>query len=515
MGGCGETGRRSRLKICFPYGSAGSSPAIRTIFLGAVLIGTAACTPADDPNRIDVSVVGPPPKLSDADRELLDPSRAVLMRETAMGLVAFDANGQIEPALAESWIVTDDGRSIIFRILRMRWPDGSEVTGDQVAESLNRAIAANSENRLKPLLGAIDAVVGMTGRVVEIRLKTPRPYLLQLLAQPELGVRRKGAGLGPWRISGRDGNALVLRPAPDMADEGLEEVRADEREIQLKGGRAALAVARFVKGRSDLVLGGTVTDWPIVQAAGLDSSNRMRLDPVDGLFGLAIISRTAALKERSLRAALAMAIDRSALVIGLSLPRWTPIERLLPAQLDSGREPASPDWTGNSMDERRSIARQRVAAWESVRGAIEPLRVALPKGPGMRVLFARLAADWRRIGVSVILVPVTDEDADIRLIDEVAPNISANWYLTRTGCNYGLACSTAGDFALSESRAAPTLGQRSAAIARADAAYAENGGYIPLGKPFRWALVSPVLTLYRDNIFGVHPFAELRVPAGN
>ena len=191
------------------------------------------------------------------------------------------------------------------------------------------------------------------------------------------------------------------------------------------------------------------------------------------------------------------------------------MERLLPTQHDSGQAPASPDWTGNSMDERRSIAGQRIAAWERARGAIKPLRVALPKGPGMRVLFARLAADWRRIGVPTILVPVTDDDADIRLIDEVAPNTSANWYLTRTGCGYGLACSTAGDFSLSEARAAPNLGQRSAAIARADAAYAENGGYIPLGKPVRWSLVSPVLTLYRDNIFAVHPFAELRVPGGN
>ena len=128
----------------------------------------------------------------------------------------------------------------------------------------------------------------------------------------------------------------------------------------------------------------------------------------------------------------------------------------------------------------------------------------------MRVLFARLSADWRRIGVRAVMVPFADDDADLRLIDEVAPNSSANWYLTRTGCDYGLACSTAGDFALSEARAAPSLGQRSAAIARADAAYALNAGYIPLGKPIRWSLVNPVLTRYRDNGFGVHPFAELR-----
>ena len=429
-----------------------------------------------------------------------------------MGLVAFDASGQIEPALAESWIVTDDGRSVIFRIHRMRWPDGSEVTGEEVANSLNRAIASNSENRLKPLLSAIDAVVGMTGRVVEVRLKAPRPYLLQLLAQPELGIRRKGAGLGPWRITGREGNAFVLRPAPDMSSEDIEDVPKDLREVHVRGGRAALGVARFLAGRADAVFGGTLTDWPIVQAANLDGSNRVRRDPVEGLFGLAIIAQTPFLKERTLREALAMAIDRSVLADGLSL-RWTPMERLLPAQLDSGQPPASPDWIGNSMEERRTIARQRVAAWTSARGTLAPIRMALPKGPGMRVIFARIAADWRRIGVPVVLVPLTDENADMRLIDEVPPNTSANWYLTRIGCDYGFACSLPGDAALKESRAAPTLGQRSAAITRADAAFATNAGYIPLGKPVRWSLVSPVLTRYRDNAFGVHPFAELRIPA--
>lgn len=485
--------------------------ASRSLGLVLALLGVSACTPADDPNRVDISIIGQPPRLGDPDREMLDFSRQALMRETAMGLVAFDANGQIEPALAESWILTDDGRSIVFRIRRMKWPDGTDVTSDDVAASLNRAIAANSENRLKPMLSAIDAVVGMTGRVVEIRLKTPRPTLLQLLAQPELGIRRKGVGLGPWRISGRAGNALVFRPVPDRMVEAIDDAPEDQRQVLVKGGRAALAVARFVEGTSDLVLGGTLTDWPIVAAAGLDDSNRLRRDPVEGLFGLAIIPNLAIMKERTLREALAMAIDRRALVEGLSLSRWTAMERLLPTQVDSGQLPVSPDWTGNNLEERRAIARQRIAAWKSARGAIDPVRVALPKGPGMRALFSRLAADWRQIGVPAVMVPFADEDADLRLIDEIAPNSSANWYLTRTGCDYGLSCSTAGDFALSEARAAPSLGQRSAAIARADAAYAAHAGYIPLGKPLRWSLVSPVLTRYRDNGFGVHPFAYLRV----
>jgi oligopeptide transport system substrate-binding protein len=228
-----------------------------------------------------------------------------------------------------------------------------------------------------------------------------------------------------------------------------------------------------------------------------------------------MIPRRPFLKERTLREALAMAIDRDVLAQSLAIPRWAMMDRLLATQLDSGQPPALPRWSVNNQADRINLASRRIAAWESARGSIAPLRLALPDGPGMRVMFARLKADWRQIGVPVVMVPFADETADLRLIDEVAPNNSANWFLTRTGCDYNLSCSTAGDFALSESRAAPSLGQRSAAIARADAAYAEHAGYIPIAKPLRWSLVSPVLTRYRDNGFAVHPFSQLRVPSGD
>ncbi len=481
-----------------------------------VMLFVTGCAPADDPNRIDISIIGAPPKLGDPDRETLDPSRSILMRETAMGLVGFDASGQIEPALAESWVVTDDGRSIIFRIQRLKWRDGRDVTGQDVAASLNRAIAANSENRLKPLLGAIDAVVGMTGRVVEIRLKTPRPNMLQLLAQPELGIRRNGSGLGPWRIAGRAGNALVFRPTADpMAVQGDDETPVDARRVHVKGGRASLAVARFINGTSDLVLGGTVADWPYVEAGKLTGTARLRRDPAEGLFGLAITSRASFLKERTLREALAMAIDREEIARALVIPRWTMMAQLLATQFDSGRPPALPSWANSNQSERIDLARRRIAAWENARGAISPVRIALPSGPGMEILFARLRADFQKIGVRALRVPFADEDGDLRLIDEVAPNSSANWYLTRTGCAYNLSCSTAGNFALFEARAAPSLGQRSAAIARADAAYAEHAGYIPIAKPLRWSLAGPKLTRYRDNSVAVHPFAQLRESRGS
>ena len=43
----------------------------------------------------------------------------------------------------------------------------------------------------------------MTDRVLEIRLRAPRPNLLQLLAQPEFALVRNGQGSGPFAIAGQ------------------------------------------------------------------------------------------------------------------------------------------------------------------------------------------------------------------------------------------------------------------------------------------------------------------------
>jgi oligopeptide transport system substrate-binding protein len=126
-------------------------------------------------------------------------------------------------------------------------------------------------------------------------------------------------------------------------------------------------------------------------------------------------------------------------------------------------------------------------------------------------LFARITASWRAIGMDAVRVEMNARDADLRLIDEVAPNGSANWYLTRTGCDAGLPCVAAADAALKASRSAPDLIRRSIEIATADAAAADSAAYIPLARPVRWSLVDPALTGFHENGFAVHPLAELRL----
>ena len=128
----------------------------------------------------------------------------VLVDNAAQGLVRFDASGQIEPGLAERWNVSDDGMSYIFRLTNGEWQGGGKISAQQVARLLRRQLSAGSKNTLKDTLGAVQEVVAMTDRVLEIRLRAPRSNLLQILAQPDFALVRKGHGTGPFAPEASD-----------------------------------------------------------------------------------------------------------------------------------------------------------------------------------------------------------------------------------------------------------------------------------------------------------------------
>ena len=187
---------------------------------------------------IAVSAIGAPPRLLNPNLQPLDPPAAFLAEAVAQGLVRFDAAGEIEPALAQSWIVSDDGLRYTFRIRRSTWPDGSPITAEQVAGRLRAAASRASRNPLKPVLGGIESITAMTDAVLEIGLRGPRPNLLQLLAQPEMAIVFGGMGSGPYQAGGTSGGAPLLSlPAGEDGEPSAEPP------ILLRGEGAALAVA--------------------------------------------------------------------------------------------------------------------------------------------------------------------------------------------------------------------------------------------------------------------------------
>ena len=108
----------------------------------AVLMGAAAMVAGcsqEASGPVAVSVIGTAADFAKPLENLPDPGAKLILEATAQGLVAFDASGEILPALAQRWIVEEDGRSYIFRLRRAQWPDGSKVTA---ADGTDRGAAA-------------------------------------------------------------------------------------------------------------------------------------------------------------------------------------------------------------------------------------------------------------------------------------------------------------------------------------------------------------------------------------
>jgi peptide/nickel transport system substrate-binding protein len=149
---------------------------------------------------------------------------------------------------------------------------------------------------------------------------------------------------------------------------------------------------------------------------------------------------------------------------------------------------------------RRTLAAQAVAA--ATEGE-EPLtiRVAVPEGPGYRLIFAHLRRDWRSIGVTAQAV-AGNARADLRLLDATAPTAIAAWYLRHFTCSAGGICNSEADAALEAARNAPTAAERRTHLGTADRLITDAVAFMPIAAPVRWSLVSPRLTGFQPNPFG-------------
>ena len=455
-------------------------------------------------DMLAVMVIGDtaPAVVDPADGQLTG-AQQVLMLNVAQGLVRFDARGQIEPGLAERWNVSDDGLSYVFRLSAGNWPDGRVIQARDIARLLTRTLRNASRNSAKDTLGAVEEVVAMTDRVIEIRLSAPRPNLLPLLAQPEFGLTREGLGTGPFELVERTRarGAIALLHVTRVID------GPDQRElVDLTAAPSARAIAAFAGGQADLVLGGTFNDLPLARRAKIAQS-AVRFDPVAGLFGLVPARRGGPLADKALRSLLNRAIDREALIVALNVPALAPRATLLQSGLEGLAPPIPPDWTATPIAERR------VGLFDQARTMIGnspplTLAIALPDGPGGVILFDRLAADWGAIGIRLVragkAVP-----ADLKLIDAVAPSASPAWFVRSFRCTLRPLCSTEADAMMDSARSATIAEQRAAFVREASRLIEEETLFVPLAAPVRWSLVGPRIEGFAENMVARHPLTGL------
>ncbi|MBV7265805.1 peptide ABC transporter substrate-binding protein [Erythrobacter sp. WH131] len=430
------------------------------------------------------------------------------------GLVSLDPAGQIVPAIAERWIVTDDGLSYIFRLRNTSWPDGEPITADDVRLLLRDTLNRLEGSSLGLDLAKVTEVRAMTGRVVELRLSSPMPEFLRLLAQPELGFVKSGGGAGPM-IASRDEDAPIARlsalPPEARGFAAREDWEELARGITVRALPAADAVDAFADGEVDLLLNGRLSSFPLAQLGPL-SRGAIQVDPAIGVFGLVIRSDAGILTDAARREALSMALDRDALIQPFGLGGWQSATWIVPPGQFGVRAYPDSRWEGLSIEERRAIAQRRILAWTPGEGESAELRIGLPEGPGSDLLFQQLQESWGTIGITLQRV-APGEGADLELRDRVARYSSPRWFLNQFNCELEIGlCSPEADELVLQSLTVRNFAAKQRLLAEAHAALVEEEVFIPLGAPVRWSLVRGAITAYQANQWGLHPLFPLSQP---
>src|SRR5258706_7112853 len=154
---------------------AAARAAIRGLAALPLAVPLAACG-SDESSTVEVVAIGQPNAPFETGRRL-PPAAQLLRGATAEGLVSLDEQGQVIPAVADRWIVTDDGLSYIFRLRSGNWPDGAPLTAESARAALRQAIAELRDTPMALDLAGIEDIRVMAGRVFQLRLAHPQPEL--------------------------------------------------------------------------------------------------------------------------------------------------------------------------------------------------------------------------------------------------------------------------------------------------------------------------------------------------
>ncbi|MEL6947050.1 MAG: ABC transporter substrate-binding protein [Pseudomonadota bacterium] len=319
------------------------------------------------------------------------------------GLTRIGPNGAVLPALAESWTISDDGKTYTFKLRSgVLFHDGTTFESTDVKFSLERAMADDSTNAQKALFAAIDSVTATDPTTVTITLKNPAGNFLfnmgwgdAVIVAPESADTNKATpvGTGPFKFSRwAKGSTLDL-------------VRNDA----YWGTKAKLekATFRFISDPAaalSAMLAGDVDAFANFPAP--ESIPQLRADPrfkvvIGSTEGETILSTNNTrppFNDIRVRQAIAHAIDRSAIINGAMFGLGTPIGSHF-----APHHPAYVDLVGRfPYDPEKAKALLKEAGFEN--GIKATLKLPPPS-------YARrggeiIAAQLRAVGIDLEIIPV-------------------------------------------------------------------------------------------------------------
>jgi len=398
--------------------------------LAATALALAASTAANA-QRTDlvIGVVLEPPHL-DPTAGAAAAIDEIVYANVFEGLTRIGSAGEVLPALAESWEISDDGKVYTFKLRSgAKFHDGTDFDAEDVKFSLDRALAEDSTNAQKGLFAAIDSVEVVDPATVTVTLKHPQGSFLYnlgwgdaVIVAPESaeGNKENPVGTGPFRFDNwARGSSITIVKNPDYWGEPVALDRAEFRIIP----DAAAAVPALLSGDVQAFPMAPVGD--VLAQFEADPRFEVVVGATEGETLLSINNGKEPFNVLKVRQAIAHALNREEIIAGngmggLGTPIGSHFSPANAAYVDlTGTYPYDPD-----------KAKELLAEAGHPDGFTATLK--LPPPPYAREGGQVVASQLRRVGINVEIIPVEwadwlssvfkEKDYDFTIISHTEPN---------------------------------------------------------------------------------------------
>lgn len=404
----------------------------KSLFTGAVLLGLAGAL-SFSASAEAIRIVSPYPTTT------LDPMRSagagnietygllysrLLRRNTE--------TGALEAGLAESWEASADGLSYTFTLRDAKFSDGSAITADDVAFSLER-VRTDKRSAYPGPLGAVESVTAPDAKTVVVKLKSPfAPFLgnveiwnMGIVSKKDVEARgeekaftEKPLTSGAYVVKEwRANEALTLDPNPNYWRTGYP--KSPDSVVLQEVAAADARISMLKAGETDAVRS---VPWSQVATMKAEENIDMRLEPSTTIWITLLNHRREPFSNAKARLAAAQAIDNKMLTQAVTQGFATAANTTLPGAVDFHDK----SYPGIAYDPAKAKALLEESGMVG-----KEVKILVAADPAQQQMALLLQAQWQAIGLKPKIETV-DGGAWWEAIPKGDYDATPNWWFNET-----------------------------------------------------------------------------------
>jgi peptide/nickel transport system substrate-binding protein len=353
---------------------------VMMVGLMAVLVTLAAAIPRADAETLLRTRLNADIRSTDPGTNR-DANTDGVMAHIVEGLVAFREDTSIGPMLAESWTVSNDGKTYTFRLRQgVKFHNGAVMTADDAVWSLKRWLDPATQWRCLSEFSAsgiarIEKIEALDAQSVAVTLDQPTALFLPTLARPDCGqtaiIHRDSVGAdgkwiapigtGPFKLAEwKRGQYIDLarfdgyaaRSEPRNGYTGAKIAEVDRVRFNIIPDSSA-AKAGLLSGSLDVINSLAIPDLEDLKSR---PDVQLSITPALGLTGILFQTRDPLLKDVRIRRAIALCLDTTQIVDSVMQGTARPNNSALPIGSPFYSEVQAQGYSQNIAEAKKLLA---------------------------------------------------------------------------------------------------------------------------------------------------------------